>query len=250
MANPYRDGERVNVLNSTVAYIDILGVKARMMSGTSLARQRRDATALRKALDQCWPELVPSHEEDLSLLKASAFTDNVVVGIPIRADLAFEESDLGSALLQVAAFQLEMILCGYPVRGAIDVGSLYLDDQMAWGSGLLGAYTAEQEFALEPRVILTSSALKLVYKHLEYYGRIEWSPHFGEILIDRDDRPFLNYLEASDLGNGEGPEPTDIAQHRKVVLNGLENHLGIARFIQSSFGWLTITIMFVRSIAD
>lgn len=237
MANPYSDGKRVNVLNSAVVYLDILGVKAALRSGTSLARQRRDATALRRALDRCWPELVPRHEEDLSLLKASAFTDNVVVGIPIRADLAFEEGDLGSALLQVAAFQLEMVLCGYPLRGAIDVGALYLDDQMAWGTGLLKSYAAEQEHALEPRVILTRSALKLVYKHLRYYGQVEESPHFLELLIDRDGRPFINYLEASDVGDGFGPEPSDIVKHRKVVLNGLEKYRG-DRAIHSKFVWM------------
>jgi hypothetical protein len=237
MANPYREGERVNVLNSAVVYLDILGVKAALKAGTSLGRQHRDATSLRKALDRCWPELVPNHEEDLNLLKASAFTDNVVVGIPIRADLAFEEGDLGSALLQVAAFQLEMVLCGYPLRGAIDIGTLYLDDQMAWGTGLLRAYAAEHEFALEPRVILTRSALKLVSKHLGYYGQVEESPHFVEILIDRDARPFINYLEASDLGEGDGPEPSDIAKHREVVVNGLEKHLG-DRTIHSKFVWM------------
>jgi hypothetical protein len=237
MANPYKDGGRVNVLNSAVVYLDILGVKAAMMSGTSPARQRRGAKSLRKALDRCWPELVPSHEEDLDLLAASAFTDNVVVGIPIRPDLAYEESDMGSALLQVAAFQLEMVLCGYPVRRAIDVGLLYLDDQMAWGSGLLGAYTAEQEVALEPRVILTHSAVKLVYKHLGYYGQVEESPHFGAILIDRDSRPFINYLEACDVGDGHGPEPSDIAKHREVVLDGLEKHL-CDRAVHSKFVWM------------
>jgi len=76
---------------------------------------------------------------------------------------------------------------------------------MAWGSGLLAAVEAEQKLARDPRVVLTGDAIALTVEHLRYYGRISESPHAGEILIDWDGTPFVNYLEASDPKMERGP---------------------------------------------
>ena len=46
-------------------------------------------------------------------------------------------------------FQLAMVLTGYTLRGA--VGPLYIDEDLAWGSGLLAAVQAEQESARDLR---------------------------------------------------------------------------------------------------
>ena len=53
------------------------------------------------------------------------FTDNIVIGWPILQD---GESEFEYTILNVAYYQLELILEGLFVRGAMDMGPAYIDD--------------------------------------------------------------------------------------------------------------------------
>lgn len=229
--NPYRAHDGVNVLRSVVVYLDVLGVRAAIAPGTPTERQSDAATRFRSALDAALPSFRdPDFLDDGGPATAaiSAFTDNIVVGVPIRGQYA-EEGDLGSALMDVGEFQLQMVLAGFPVRGALAVGDLYLDDDMVWGSGLMAAYEAEQSLARDPRVVVTKDALRLIGQHLRYYGAVENSPHQRQIVIDWDAEPFVNYLDATEPDDGEGPDVQLLTRHRDVVVQGLQEHNGEPR---------------------
>ena len=79
------------------------------------------------------------------------------------------EPELDQVLSDIALLQLGLAHEGFFVRGGVAVGALYIDDDMVFGPGLLDAHDAEQN-AKTPRVVLHESAVKLVKRHVTYYG--------------------------------------------------------------------------------
>lgn len=135
-----------------------------------------------------------------------AFTDNIVIGWPIRDD---GEGELGQAFFALSLFQYEMINAGFLLRGAISVGNLYVDDIAVVGGGLIEAYEGEASLARDPRIILTSSATRAVKQHLEYYGSRSGggshAPQNRKLLQDADGQLFLNYLDTTVLIDEDNP---------------------------------------------
>jgi hypothetical protein len=172
--------------------------------------------ALRTALDEAGGHLVQTwHGADpLDLWKAKAFTDNVVLGLPIFGDA---ESDLGLVFSMVGLYQLTMVKHGFFMRGAVAVGELYIDDDIVFGDALIEAYETEAQIARDPRVVLTPSAVTLVKKHIGYYGALEKSPQYEELLVDEDGQVFLHYLGAAFDEDDHSPDVAALTSHRRNV---------------------------------
>ena len=208
--NPYHqdDGSRI-VRPSVVAWLDILGFAEMAKEAQRTGTENEFLTRLYSALEQGrnhWLEQdkwIESHggksvgrvlPKDFYALKA--FTDNIVIGWPIRSD---GEIELGDAFSALSWFQFEMINAGFFIRGAISVGNIYVDDIAVVGGGLIEAYKGESTLARDPRIILTATAAKTVKGHLEYYGSRSGggshAPQNRELLQDADGQFFLNYLE-------------------------------------------------------
>jgi len=122
-----------------------------------------------------------------------AFTDNIVIGWPIKRDPKFE---LDAALEKLAYFQFTMALEGFFIRGALSVGDAYIDDIAVFGEALMQAHTAESKLAREPRIILTESAITVVKENLERYGHPRVASEARELLCDSDGRWFIDYLQS------------------------------------------------------
>jgi hypothetical protein len=131
-------------------------------------------------------------EKDFSAFRA--FTDNIVIGEPIRGR-GDGEVELGSVFRSLSYFQMVMVMEGFFVRGAIAIGQLYMDDIAVYGAGLIEAYEAETTLARDPRIVLAPSAQLAVNRHLEYYGRSSYAPQNRYLLRDSDGQYFVNYLD-------------------------------------------------------
>lgn len=197
--NPYVESDGTPKLRrSVVAFIDILGYMDLVKSTTSNDRQALLAR-LHKALNLSRQQVDPNHSDDtLQKLRDKdfsafrAFTDNIVIGQPIRDD---GEIELGSVFDSVSYFQMLMTMEGFFVRGAIAIGDLYMDDIAVFGAGLIEAYEAETTLARDPRIVLSPSAQVAVNRHLEYYGRGAHAPQNRDLLRDSDGQYFVNYLD-------------------------------------------------------
>ena len=148
-----------------------------------------------------------------------AFTDNIVLAWPVLDDA---ESEFGLAFLKLAYFQLQMVKSGFFIRGALSVADAFVDEIAVFGSALTESYKGESELARDPRIILTSTAVKTVKGHLKYYARGS-APHSRELLRDSDGQWFLNYLEFVLMPLEEGGDPfyEDLLGHKSQI----EDHL-------------------------
>jgi hypothetical protein len=127
-------------------------------------------------------------EMDLYALKC--FTDNITIGWPIRGDA---ENELSSALYMLAGFQMQMIMAGLFLRGAVSVGTCYMDEFVVFGEALIDAYDGEAKAARDPRVIMTTSVVNRFKNHYDTYVY----PRYNQFLLcDADGQWFVNYLQA------------------------------------------------------
>ena len=174
--NPYHtESLEPSLRRSVLAYFDILGytdlVKDAYAAGTQsqmLANIYGALDAGRGWLEERLPkgepyevELNRAFSKDRYALKA--FTDNIVIGWPIRDDA---ESEMSDAYWKLIDFQLHMALAGFFVRGAIAIGDAYVDDVAVFGKALLEAHDAESKIARDPRIILTAPARDALKLHL------------------------------------------------------------------------------------
>ena len=151
---------------------------------------------------------------DLYALKA--FTDNIALGWPISNDA---ERELTGTLNMLARFQMEMVLEGFFVRGAVSVGDCYLDEVVVFGEALLEAHNGESKTARDPRIIMAGSAVSEAKKHFNYYVH----PRYNRYLLqDADGQWFVNYLECAI--HKQLPYQQMLLAHKSMVEQRLVQH--------------------------
>jgi hypothetical protein len=249
--NPYHedDGSRL-VRPSVVAMLDILGFAGMAKEATRTKTENAFLNRLYAALEQArvWLEMdkyiegtggksIWSHlSKDLYALKA--FTDNIVIGWPIRSD---GESELGFAFDALSWFQFQMIDGGFFIRGAISIGDLYVDEVAVVGGGLIEAYEGESTLARDPRIVLTRSAMNAVKEHLNYYGARSGggahAPQNRELLRDADGQFFLSYLDNTVLTDEDAPGYEMLDDHKRRIVEKLKEHRSNPT-IWSKYAWV------------
>ncbi len=153
---------------SVTVFADILGFKEDMRRAYEEGYADKLLLNLRLALTESY-NLLNKKEDilDLQIYATKTFTDNIVIGFPIRDDA---ESEMGLAFFHVGLLQLKMARSGFFIRGGISIGELYIDDDIVFGDGLIAAYRIENQLARDPRIVLGESTKKYIKQHLSYYG--------------------------------------------------------------------------------
>jgi hypothetical protein len=227
--NPYvTPGRPPTLRKSIVVFMDILGYKDRIKSAFENGSAEEELRKLRLALDDAYRYLKEEHKaqsEVTNWWEVRAFTDNIVIGFPLaRDDDAFGE--MFWSFTNIAAFQLEMVLAGFFLRGGIAVGDLYIDSEIVFGPALLEAYEAESCCARDPRIVLAASAEDYVARQLSRSSSVEDSPHFHTLLKDVDGQTFLDYLDETVLiaGDDDGPFYEILEEHKRMIEAKLDEY--------------------------
>ena len=227
--NPYvKEGEVPRLKNSVVVFMDILGYRQMVENAASTGTESELLLRLHSTLESGQKflkgELIPPKLGLKDHYAVKAFTDNIVIGWPIRSDA---ESELGSAFFMLSFFQFSLALAGFFIRGGLSIGPLYMDDIAVFGGGLNEAYDAESRLARDPRIVLTSSAEEAVKAHMKYYAEPDYSPQSRDLYRDSDGKLFLNYLDTVLIAEHEnGPFYDELLKHKEVVERALTEHKG------------------------
>lgn len=237
--NPYhKDNQPPEFLQSVVVYMDVLGYKDMWCRAEQDGRQDGFLQQLYEALDEgqrwLWPNDKDFWPLDKDRYAIKAFTDNIVIGWPVRGDA---ESELGSIFSSVAYFHFRLANHGFFLRGAISLGDAYVDDVVVLGSAFLEAYEGEAQ-AANPRIILTESATNAVRKHLSYYSRLDHAPQHRDLFQDSDGKWFVNYLETVLIAEREqGPFYDELLRHKERIEERLREFRADLR-IKRKYDWV------------
>ncbi len=237
--NPYVNISGKPVMKkSVVVFVDILGYSNMIKSINSPEETADCLIRLHEALYESRKEIDPQEDNLLGVLvekdlyAMSSFTDNIVIGYPIRDD---GEAELGGIFLKLSYFQMIMTMKGFFIRGAISIGDIYIDDTLVFGPGLIEAYEAEKDKARDPRIVLAQSAQSAVEKHLDYYGRGSHAPQNHCLLKDSDGQYFIHYLDP--LFDDEDPLFSErLVKHKDMIDNKLSSFKSSPK-IWSKYFW-------------
>jgi len=223
-----KEGEVPRLKNSVVVFMDILGYRQMVENAASTGTESELLLRLHSTLESGQKflkgELIPPKLGLKDHYAVKAFTDNIVIGWPIRSDA---ESEFGSAFFMLSFFQFSLALAGFFIRGGLSIGPLYMDDIAVFGGGLNEAYDAESRLARDPRIVLTSSAEQAVKAHMKYYAEPDYSPQSRDLYRDSDGKLFLNYLDTVLIAEHEnGPFYDELLKHKEVVERALTEHKG------------------------
>jgi hypothetical protein len=237
MLNPKDDylegGSPVHRL-SYCAFLDILGFSARLSASYVDGKEDELLQRFHKIFDKRIKSLKSDVEE--SLLYFKSFSDNVLLAHPQFSDDL--ESEFGFILWSIQEYQYEMALQGFFIRGGLAIGKLFVDENSVYGEALLDAYALETSVAVNPVVVLSDDAMKLVDQHLGYY-RGEFAPQVRSVLVNSGGRYFINYLAECIL---EGPEGewlniASLRKHKEQIENALDQYAEIPA-VGAKFSWL------------
>jgi hypothetical protein len=250
--NPYYPAadEKPSLIKSVFAFIDILAYKHiiskareddaelemfhRLYTALNGARYRLEKSRTNgydKAKDKFINDSIKGRtEKDDYFLKA--FTDNIVIGFPENNNnhMCFRE-----IISKLARFQFEMIEKGFFIRGAISYDAAYIDDIVVFGSALTEAHNGESVEAINPRIILSKTALEAIDRYIDRrpdttsLDKIPSSWIKRNLLEDADGKWFINYLNAAfhdyfDYCPGSGPNIGIILKHKELVEKRLEEY--------------------------
>jgi len=148
------------------------------------------------------------------------FSDTLVVASPVLEIGGDEETATGGLLVQAAWLQLNLAVKGFFLRGGLSLGPFHIREGLLFGPALVAAYELEQEAAVNPRIVLSDDFAKAQRDALAYYGEPRQSPQNMLLLVDQDERPFVNYLSLL-LDDLDDPLVA-LAEHRDVVVGELD----------------------------
>ena len=102
------------------------------------------------------------------------------------------------------------------------VGDFFMDEETVFGEALIKTHEGECKIAINPRILIIEPAIEYLRHHLSYYNPPTFSPAYKYILQDADDKLFISYLDAINLG--DNPFYDMAEKHRDIVLEKLTLH--------------------------
>lgn len=173
------------LVNSIVCAIDILGFSEMIVNSCNNGYGDHLLNEINYLINKNKQCIIPNK---YSQGKIKIYTDNMIVGYPIKGD---GKEELDEILENVSEYQFNLSLEGLFVRGGISVGDFYINEDIVFGPALLDAHNTESNLACYPRIVLDDKTVNKLQKYIKYY---ECDPQRNKILIDSDGQWFLNYL--------------------------------------------------------
>lgn len=213
-------GSSPNTYRATlIAFLDVSGLKEAVQKSLNKPKLAKEIESMLLGLqDRCtklnkdpqWGPKIPD-------LKARAFSDSIILTCPVDSN---DSTVLDNALRKIAvissAFQMEVALHDFFIRGAITVG-LHCDRaDVFFGPALIEAYEAERQLANWFRVIVLPKALDL-----RAHGRHPY------LITDNAGITYIDYLllcTASLLFQSNDPKYKQAGLHPYSWLSLMEGH--------------------------
>lgn len=224
MINPYiLDGNK-SLLESFVCFADILGFSKQSLQAINNNQGNQFLDKIRNSLSIAYESVRPSGSfyQNSCEYFVKVFTDNVVIGFPLKSRLQDSgEDEFGSFLGILSDYQLILVLDGFFTRGAISFGKHYMDENIVFGDALIDAYSIETKGG-PPRIVISPNMYEIIKEQFDFYYTPSSSPHYKDLLVDTDGSIFLNYLNLVTIAESEGIIFSDILlAHRNKIMENL-----------------------------
>ena len=172
-----------------VAFLDFLGASEKMRDP---AKNDKFLQEIHTVYNFANHILKKTKQEYRKTLKIKIFSDNIVIAQEI--DVACKSNDVHKAYIEVEQFALMLytnaLLNNNIIRGAICMGSLYMNDDFIFGEALLNAHNSESKVANYPRIIVEKEIF--VKSGINMWNTFNPPDEENIILRDMDGELYLN----------------------------------------------------------
>lgn len=163
-----------------IGYIDLMGVEKKIEDSSQWA------------LDWTWIfyDTLKNVLENYERVKIKSFSDNIIICEEIDENnpkLAIDEVLSVLDQLEMLTFKMGALF----IRGAVVIDQLHISENFVYGQGLIKAYRLEENTAINPRIIIDSSVLKLIDSGSPY------------LVMDNDGYSFYDFIQSRIDQGGE-----------------------------------------------
>ncbi|OAQ21085.1 hypothetical protein TDIS_0737 [Thermosulfurimonas dismutans] len=183
-------------------FIDILGFGnriAKIETVTEIQSIYKELWHVQKQFYYKPTEKIISHINKLYNKKVLAFSDCLVIHIPLKSKATQSEGDfdpLMSEFLSLAYSQAACVLDSIFLRGGIDIGWWYSDQDIIISKSLLQAYHLEQSISV-PVIAITNDVFEYFsnHPHRKWYApEVDPLSIFRKGIVDNKEIIFLDYM--------------------------------------------------------
>jgi len=229
------------LIPSLVCHIDILGYGELCKKAINSDEGAVFLNKVRNALNSAYAR-VREHSKTWNggqnRFEIKIFTDNIVVGYPIRDyPHNYAEEELGNIFDVFSDFQLGLAMDGFLVRGGIAFGKHYMDADIVFGDALIEAVKQDNTGGA-PKISLSPTVVDAVQHQLGFYSsNPKFAPQPYYLLQDVDDSIFINYLKNAFNAFPEGGVFYEVfIKHKETLINGLTANKGIPS-VRAKYEW-------------
>ena len=213
----------VHYKHCIVTFLDLLGFAQMIGGGASPPVVLKMLRAVRKAARE------DADTKNLLKIEYLCISDCMIRSLALNDRAHVTSPELQSELLQIMHMQVELLIQGFPVRGALTHGKVYFKGRTLFGPAYQEAYKIESQVAKVPRIVIDKVVLENFVGYPEGRGDLQWGNAQDELssLIrrDNDGEWFIDYLRAmvTECESDEGYRDF-LIHHRRLVLGRLAEH--------------------------
>lgn len=183
-----------------ISYIDMLGTTAKIKASDSAIAFFHMKTIYEQMLGIFTGDSMKSEQ-----VKVKIFSDNIIIAKETPMSDEAIAINLNQMISLAASFQFRAMLSGWPVRGGITIGELYIDDTFVWGEGLLRAYELESKIAVNPRIVIEPAVEGKYCSKIGLWRRDAGLPTVDYLALCQDEKtlegiknPIVSMLKSAD----------------------------------------------------
>jgi len=229
---------RPRLRESVTAFIDVLGFSQTVLATAEAGQSQQCLDRIVAALEGSRAAVrnsVPVQElAEATPWAVKFFSDNLLLGTPCDEH---EGAAAATAFVLRCAqlYQLQMVLDGFFVRGALTLGPLCVTEDVIFGTSLIDAYQLESKAAIVPRIILSEQASSAVVSQFGAKDNRVSNAASDLLCRDIDGWWFVNYLQAAVEPGGVNWQK--IGCHKESVMASLAH--STRHDILPKFGWVS-----------
>ncbi len=202
-----------------VAFIDILGFSEFVRESNDNQERASDLLQILKKLKDI---------EESSFVKATAFSDNIVLSVQVNEN---HGDGITWLIHELILLQNILLNSGFIVRGGVTIGKLYHENGVVLGPGLISAYKLESKVSFYPRILVdhiiynypSSNVTKGNNSHLDEDSkafRFAAYPWEQFISVDNDGQYFVDFLSGSYVINNysEGSRYWKLQKPEEIIV--------------------------------
>lgn len=149
------------------------------------------------------------------------FSDNILIVFPFRNSYQLE--DIYFFITYLANIQYQFIINQLFIRGAWNIGNIYIDNDIIYGKGIIDVYNLEKK-AFWPRIILSKEIITYIKGLIALctFDKEDMIKDFNDLLLKDENYYYINFYKYCSFAGGMSENFLNI--NRQLIQDNLTKY--------------------------